>query len=183
MNIIKKEKEISKIYNEVYNSLYASLCFFSNKYTNNLEKSKGIVQEVYIRLWNHDILSQGNDAIKAFLYISVRNKSLDYLKSKECQMKNNSTSLDIQMIASDTYFEKEVLIEEISRLVNEAIKTLPLKCREVVELSMRGHQNSHISEELGISINTVKMQKRIAYKKLRPLLKDCYVFVLALLTV
>ncbi len=163
----------------MYNALYSSLCVFSNQYLENLEKSKDIVQEVFIKMWNHEILSQDQDAIKAYLYTSVRNKSLDYLKSKEYKVK--STEVDIALLESEDYFEKEVLIEEVSRLVDQALNVLPLKCREIVELSMRGHQNNQIAEELQISINTVKSQKKIAYKKLRPLLKGCYAVFLAYL--
>ncbi|NJB82155.1 RNA polymerase sigma-70 factor [Wenyingzhuangia aestuarii] len=169
------------IYDELYNSLYGSLCVFSNKYVDNLEKSKDIVQEVFIKLWNHKILTEPEDAIKAYLYTSVRNKSLDYLKSKEYKVKTKATNVDLRLLQSETYFEKEVLIEEVSRLVDNALKTLPNKCREVVELSMKGRQNDEIAEELNISINTVKSQKKIAYKKLRPLLRGSYAALLLVL--
>ncbi|NIJ43898.1 RNA polymerase sigma-70 factor (ECF subfamily) [Wenyingzhuangia heitensis] len=168
-------------YNELYNLLYSSLCVFSNKYVNNLEKSKDIVQEVFVKLWNHKILLEKEEAIKAYLYTSVRNKSLDYLKSKEYRVKNSASNIDLTHLKSETYFEKEVLIEEVSRLVDKALQTLPDKCRGIVELSMKGHQNHEIAEELKISVNTVKSQKKIAYKKLRPLLKDSYAFLLLML--
>ncbi|MGY5352241.1 RNA polymerase sigma-70 factor [Wenyingzhuangia sp. IMCC45533] len=177
-----KERKIEKIrtiaYDEAYNSLYSSLCVFSNRYVYNIEKSKDLVQDVFIRLWNHDILEKDKEAIKAFLYIAVRNKSLDYLKSKEYKIKRDSESLDITALETDSYFEKEVFIEEMFRQVDTALATLPEKCREVVKLSMQGYPNNQISEELSISLNTVKMQKRIAYKKLRPLLKDYYLIIL-----
>ncbi len=170
------------LYKELYNTLYTSLCVFSNRYLNNLEKSKDIVQEVFIRLWKHHILLEDKEAIRAYLYVSVRNRSLDYLKSKEYKIKNNLSISDLNILDSDAYFEKEVLIEEVARLVDEAIKTLPKRCKEVVEMSMRGYQNQQISEELNISINTVKSQKKIAYHKLRPLLKNYHLYVLLILT-
>ena len=183
MGKIEQDKAMfaKNLYDELYNSLYASLCVFSNKYVNNLEKSKDIVQEVFIKIWNHKILLEEEDALKAYLYISIRNKSLDYLKSKEFKLKRKAVKIDIAVLESDDYFEKEVLIEEVSRLVDTALRTLPNKCREIVELSMKGRHNDEIAEELNISINTVKSQKKIAYKKLKPLLKDCYVFLLLFL--
>lgn len=181
MKKINYNIKINTSYSELYNSLYASLCLFANKYTGNLEKSKDLVQEVYIKVWNHKILLEKEEEVKSYLYTSVRNKCLDYLKSKEFLLKSNSKEVDLILLESDSYFEKEVLIEEVSRTVNTALKTLPEKCREIVELSMKGHQNNQIAEELSISINTVKTQKKIAYTKLRPLLKECYAPLLLLL--
>lgn len=168
-------------YSELYNSLYSSLCLFSNKYLDNLERSKDIVQDVFIKMWDHTILLEDEISIKRYLYISVRNKSLDYLKSTDYKVKNTSSNIDLTLLSSETYFEKEVLIEEVSRQVNKALNILPQKCREVVELSMKGHQNNQIAEELSISVNTVKTQKKIAYKRLRPILKNSHLPILLIL--
>ena len=69
-------------------------------------------------------------------------------------------------------------------LCEKGLKTLPTKCREVVNLSMNGYKNKQISEELDISMNTVKTQKKIAYKKLRLFLKPSLItFLIVLLRI
>ncbi|NMH89305.1 RNA polymerase sigma-70 factor [Flavivirga sp. Y03] len=168
-------------YKKLFNSFYTSLCLFSNKYTNNLEHSKDIVQEVFIKIWKDQIQFSDNDNIKAYLYTAVRNKSIDFIKSKKNKSKTSLDSESIEIITSQTYFEKQVLIEETSRLVNQAINTLPYKCKRIIHLSLKGLENKQISEELSISLNTVKTQKRIAYQKLRPLLKGACSLLITLL--
>lgn len=166
------------MYKKMFDSFYASLCVFSSKYTNNLELSKDIVQEVFIKIWNDQTLEIKEEfAVKAFLYKAVRNKSLDVIKSKEFRCKLRLETEDIKTLTSQTYFEKHVLIEETSRLVNQAINTLPYKCKRIIHLSLKGLENKQISEELSISLNTVKTQKRIAYQKLKPLLKGAYLIL------
>lgn len=86
MKLIKNNISIEN-YKKLFDTFYTSLCIFSNKYTNSLEASKDIVQEVFIKLWKEQIEFSDNDNIKAYIYIAVRNKSLDYLKSKEYKSK------------------------------------------------------------------------------------------------
>ncbi len=168
-------------YKRLFDTFYAALCVFSSKYVNNIELAKDIVQEVFIKIWKDDITFENEDNAKAFLYLAVRNKSLDLLKSKEFK---SNFKLDLEsrhILMSESYFEKQVLIEETSRLVNEAVNTLPYKCKRIIHLSLKGLENKQISEELSISLNTVKTQKRLAYQKLRPLLKRAYLLLVNVL--
>ena len=183
MNYKNENEKRLKQYNTLYNSLYTSLCLFSNKYIDNLEKAKDIVQDVFIKFWNNNITFEDKVALKSYLYVSVKNKSIDYLKSKEYKLTQRVDSLDCFELESDLYFDKEFFMEEVSSAIEKGLKTLPEKCRAIVGLSMNGFKNKQISEELGISINTVKTQKKIAYKKLRLFLKSPFVgsFIILLL--
>jgi len=166
-----------KEYKVLFDTFYTSLCLFSNKYLDDIDLSKDIVQEVFIKIWDQEIIFENEFTIKSCLYTSVRNKSLDYLRSKEYKVNRKLSIEDIKVLESDVYFEKEVLLEEYSRVVTRAIDTLPSKCKEIINLSLKGFKNEQISEELSISMNTVKTQKRIAYRKLRPLLKGYYILI------
>lgn len=181
MNLKNENTKRLKDYNELYNSLYTSLCIFSNKYVNNLEKAKDIVQDVFIKFWNNKITLQDEVAVKSYLYVSVKNKSIDFLRSNEYKLTKRLDTLDFLELESDLYFEKEFFLEEVSSAIEKGIKTLPEKCREIVKLSMSGCKNKQISEELAISINTVKSQKKIAYKKLRLFLKAPFIEFLIIL--
>ena len=47
------------------------------------------------------------------------------------------------------------------------IKNLPESAQNIMMLALNGLKNNEIASELGISINTVKTQKKIAYTKLK----------------
>ncbi len=169
------------MYKGIFDTFYTSLCLFSNKYINNEELCKDVVQEVFIKVWKDQISFKDNDHLKAFLYTAVRNKSLDLLKSKEYKLRSKLEIESMSILDTEVYFEKQMITEETSRIVNIAINTLPYKCKGIIRLSLKGLGNKQISEELSISLNTVKTQKRIAYQKLRPLLKGAYFFVISFL--
>lgn len=179
LKLFKNEQNIIQNYKILYNVFYNSLCVFAYKYLNDLDMSKDVVQEVFIKLWDKQIIFQDQTKVKAYLYKAVRNKSLDFIKDKHFQIKSNLSLDDIEKMHSDSYFYKEVVIEEASIIIDKAIGTLPNKCKKIIQLSLKGLKNSQISEELEISINTVKAQKRIAYIKLRPLLKEYYILIAA----
>jgi RNA polymerase sigma-70 factor (ECF subfamily) len=164
-------------FRKYYNTFYSSLFLFANKYLDDLELSKDVVQEVFFKLLDNNKTFDKNDSIKAYLYTSVKNKCLDQLKSSEYRLKHKLTEENFKILASESTFEKELLLEEVSRTVDIALNTLPEKCKQIIKLSMKGYRNIQISEELSISINTVKTQKRIAYQKLRPILEGTFLSI------
>lgn len=167
-------------FKQIYDNLYTNLCLFSNEYVHDLDLSKDIVQDVFIKVWEKRVPYNCENTIRAFLYTSVKNKSLDYLKSKRVKMTDTLSDKKIEIVDTDSMFLKEVAVSEISSHIDKAINTLPKKCAVIVRLSISEYTNVEIAEKLNISINTVKTQKKIGYEKLRPLLKNyqlLFVFV------
>jgi len=167
-----------KEYKDVFDSLYGSLCVFSTNYVSDLEVAKDLVQDVFIKVWEDEIEFNNELAIKSYLYTSVKNKSLDFLKSKRVKITKHMPVEELDQLNKESFYLKEVIIEETSSRIEEAINTLPNKCAQIIRLSIKDLSNAEIAEHLKISVNTVKGQKKIAYKRLRPLLKN-YFFIVA----
>ena len=165
-----------KEYNNLFNLMYKPLCLFSNKYIRNLAVSKDIVQDVFIKIWEDKIEFNNENVIKSYLYISVKNKSLDYLKSKLYKSTDFLSTKNIENLETEVFFLREVVLTETSFIIENAINTLPNKCAKIIIMSLKGLTNSEIANELELSINTIKTQKKIAYKRLRPLLKKFFIF-------
>lgn len=177
-----KEYELTpEAYKAFFDALYSPLCLFANKYLNNLEASKDIVQDVFVKVWEENIRFQNEHTIKSFLYTSVRNRSLNLLKSKPQQLFETYSLPEFELLESDSFFFREVFVAETGAILDKAVSTLPYKCAQIIKLSLKDYSNAEIAEELAISINTVKTQKKIAYQKLRPLLKESLLFVLYLM--
>jgi len=166
-----------KEYKSLFDKLYTSLCLFANKYLENLEVSKDIVQDVFIKIWEDKIEFQNENNIKSYLYTSVKNKCLDYLKSKRYRSTDHLSTGEIEQLETEPFFLREVVILETSSIIENAINTLPTRCAQIIRLSIKEFSNADIADELGISINTVKAQKKIAYKRLKPLLKDYFILI------
>ncbi|WP_461532458.1 RNA polymerase sigma-70 factor [Sinomicrobium sp.] len=169
-----------KKYRDFFVEFYTPLCLFANKYLDNLELSRDLVQDVFLKIWEDKIEFRGEEHIKSFLYVSVRNKCLDHLKSKRHLTTDALDDKTIEKLEGEAYFLREVVVQEASGIVEKAINTLPEQCARVVRLSLQSLTNAEIAEEMGVSINTVKTQKKIAYKRLRPLLDKYYILLLSI---
>lgn len=154
-------------YRALFDTLYPPLCLFAKKYLGDIESSKDAVQEVFIKIWEQKILYINFSAMKSLLYKSVRNKCLDILKSKNHKMKSQSSDIDEAILMTDDFYLTQLTLVETYSHLETAIKKLPLKSQRIIRLGLNAYSNQEIADELCITKNTVKSQKRIAYDKIR----------------
>ena len=138
---------------------------------NDIETARDVVQQVYYKMWENRQSLNIELSVKAYLFKSVYNYSLNTL----AHQKNIQQYEQKQM--TDFYFSEVVQTPEaemalwqsdIEKALKEAIDTLPEKCREVFLLSkIEGLKNREIAEKLGISEKTVERHITIAISKLR----------------
>jgi RNA polymerase sigma-70 factor (ECF subfamily) len=162
-------------YRVIFEMLYAVMCSFAKKFVNNYDDAEDITQEIFIELWNQRKKFESIDQIKAFLYVSIKNKCLNFNKHLNIREKYAKTVLT----DNEQLFEEYVIEKEVALKLNNAINDFPEQRKQVIILSMQGLKNNEIAEDMQISINTVKLQKKIAYKQLREKLKSSlYIFFL-----
>lgn len=149
----------------VFDSLYSGLCLFTNRYTNNLPSAEDIAQECFVVLWNHRDTMMSVQHIKSFLYLTARNNALDYLRHEK--IRNNYQEATIQELETSENFIHFVIEEEVEQILLKTEENLPHQCRQIFVLAMQGMDNEEIASRLNISVNTVKTQKKIAYRKLK----------------
>ncbi|GAA3622264.1 RNA polymerase sigma-70 factor [Flavivirga jejuensis] len=156
-----------KEFENIFNRLYDSLCLFANKYVNDLNLSEDIVQNVFIKVWEDKVFFHDKDKIVGFLYTAVKNKSLDFLRSKYAKYVKAYSLEDLETLQTENYFISEAIILETSDIIERTIKSLPNKCAEVMRLSIENYANKEIAKKMNISVYTVKEYKKIAYQELR----------------
>ena len=96
-------------------------------------------------------------------------------------MESGTRSTDISSLkelASESFLKKNVINLETFQFVRNAVDSLPDRQREIVELTMKGLKNPEIATQLDISAHTVHSAKKVAYRKLRAILKDNYYLLL-----
>ena len=137
---------------------------FALKIVNDAELAEDLVANTFANIWQK--MSEGLeiDNFKAYLYQSVRNECLSYIRNKK-----ETISLENIPEVDETTIDTS----ERDAKIWKAIDELPEKCREVFLLSKRdGLSNEEIAEEMGISIKTVKNQMTKAFSRLRDALSS-----------
>lgn len=165
-------------YKIIFDTYYKRLYLFSLKYVEDQYAAEEIAENVFLILWQkkNEIDKIGN--LKSYLYAMARNASLDYLKKEK-----QSVTLDLEKHDSADLMDQYIIEEETHAILYQALASLPPKCRKVFELScLEGVKYKDISEELQISINTVKSQRARAIELLKEHLKDYPLFQILLAT-
>ena len=144
----------------IIQSYFPLLCGFAERYLPDTSLAEDIVQETFIKLWQHDTRFESLNGLKSFLFTLTKNGCLNLQRSRGREGLRNAQFLEISEDEQpDSYYD------EISRLnsiaaINEGIQQLPGKMREIFLLSYQeGLSNQEIARKLNISEKTVRNQK------------------------
>lgn len=146
------------------NRYYTQLCVYSVQYTDSLETSEDIVQDFFVSMWEKKLHLSIRDNLKSFLFTSVRNASIDYLR------KNHPyTFVEIEESTYITDYEiDEADLEKQRRYLKYYMQQLsPQEYRVLIDIVVHNKKYKEVAEEMGISINSVKTYLSRALKYLR----------------
>ena len=166
----------------LYDNFYKALVSYSLQITSSLSVSEDLVQEVFSRLWEKKIVFSNMLVLKTYLYNSVRNLSVSYLRHKNVEVTHSQNVAAAEEYHLDAAGEEEFFTEEVYRQLFAMIDQLPPRQREIFLMCMEGKKNKDIAAALEISVETVKTQKKRAIKYLKKNLGDKAFMLLVLLS-
>lgn len=158
---------------EIFRLYYRPLCLYALHYLHSTDDAEDVVQDCVTEFLERIDRGFEVDNVRSYLFMMVRNRSLDSLKLATCIDTNHTADEFVELIDESEY-EEASFIE--ARLWT-AIDSLPEKCREIFLLCKRdGLKYEEIAEELGVSINTVKNQVSKALQTLKNGCHKIYMF-------
>lgn len=153
-------------FHKLYNEYYSGLVDFAHKLTGNRPEAEDITLQTFAKLYEQPPQLASLVHLRRWLFLTVRNASLNYLKkSRNAQVHEP----DVR----DTYYQHASLDavmteDELIRRLYAAILELPEQRRRIFILTyLEGYKAREIAAMLGISENTVNTQKRRALVGLR----------------
>jgi RNA polymerase sigma-70 factor, ECF subfamily len=147
------------------------LSVLAYSYIRDLEASKDIVQNVFIKCYTHLDTFEGRSSIKTWLYRITINQCKDYLRSHYLKriflfghVKEEATRQSPETITMQKLAEEQVI---------NHMMTLSKKYREVLVLwFIHSLEVREIAEVLNIPAETVKTRIRRGKNLLKPILKE-----------
>lgn len=160
----------------IFRRWYEPLCRYAGRLADgDMDEAEDLVQQTFVKLWEHRTRIDVSWSLKAYLYKTVHNASLNRLRSLKVQSKYvdfTAQQPDNMMTQPDDTSPE--LIERFRR----AMDALPPQCRHIFELSrFESLKYREIADQLGISIKTVETQMGKALRMLRLQLVDYLVIV------
>jgi len=157
----KREFEI------LFREHFKELAGFANKYVGNVDVAKGIVHEVFMRLWEKREKIDTNQSVKSYLYTGVYNRSLNYIRDNK-KFDKSAEQGQIPEQKDNWDISNEMEAAEIQAKIDRTLSDLPEKCRRIFEMSRYEElKYKEIAEKLNISVKTVETQMSKALKALR----------------
>ncbi len=154
----------------VFDTYYKSICLFIRKYIPDPDQSEDVAQDVFISIWEKKLQFANMRALKAYLYQTARNRSINILEHDK--VKKGYRDKAIRAHKKEDFFSINYIETETQRLLLKALDNLPPRACEIIYLQLEGLKNNEIAEKLEISVYTVKNHKAVAYKFLKEKLKD-----------
>ena len=133
-----------------------------------------IVQQVFYKIWERKENFKVHTSVKAFLYKSVYNECLNYLKHQKHKVDHQNHVLYANRSGvSDESAAFRVELGELETSLHKAMNELPEQCRTIFYMSRFDElKYREIATQLGLSIKTVEAQMGKALKAMRKKLAD-----------
>lgn len=154
----------------LYLDFYLCLVAFAKDLVKRQDVAEDIVQELFVGLLSKDLTFPTEAALRSYLFVSVKNRSFDYLKHQEIEERYVNASFTSDSPLYDEW--ENNFDEELMNLLFAEIDRLPERCRKIFLLSLDGLSNEEIAVRCHISVETVKTQKKRAKKIIKEHLVD-----------
>ena len=172
--------DVFSTFDKVYQKYREPFIKLAISYVGDRSIAEDFVTDSFVAYWENRGKLPADTNIPAYILVSLKNKCLTHLthlrKRQEVidNIKNQyQWELDFKITSLEACNPQEIFSKEAHRLVNDAIRSLPEKTREIFLLSrMESLTNREISERLDISIKTVEFHVSKALKVLRIALND-----------
>jgi RNA polymerase sigma-70 factor (family 1) len=177
IDIIQLQRNVAidrdqKSYQQLFLHYYRPLIRFAITIVGSKEAAEEIYSSVFLKLWDLGNALNNIDHLTVYLYISVKNASLNYLAKYHRVRTVDIDSVNLDFLQGSHCPEDSLLQAELHRHIGKAIKALPAKCQLVYKLIKEdGFSYKQVAEILDISVNTVEGHMTAALKKLAVSLK------------
>lgn len=158
----------AKEFEQFYRKHVAALVNFATYRIQSQQDAVEIVNDVFMAIWNKQPPLVLEDTLKSYLYTSVKNRCINFLKKKKLKLVQEEEV----RLASTYTADKALLDKEQNKRLEQIMNHLPPKCRQVFAMSrIEELSYKEIANLMDISTKTVEGQMSKALKIFREKLR------------
>ncbi|MBS1566088.1 MAG: RNA polymerase sigma-70 factor [Bacteroidetes bacterium] len=136
-------------------------------FTRSSETTEDLVQEIFVKVWEHRERLAALQSFKAYLFRIAKNDLIDYVRHQQVKHKVLQ-NIERQAAVAHTDTEQQVVYADYYNMAREAIDRLPEKRKLIFRLSTEeGLSYDEIASRLDISKSVVKKQLYAAFDFVR----------------
>lgn len=168
-NVFQNEDQHS--FEKLFTLFYQRLLNYCMYYIKHKESAEEVVSDIFVNLWmkRKDLGHIKN--LKTYLFISVKNQSLNHIKQFSNYRVTYLEDGDVHALVNTNDPEKEMEMRELLFKMDQAVNSLPPQCKIIFNLiKEEGLKYKEVAEILSLSPRTVETQLVRAMKKLDEIL-------------
>lgn len=168
--LIKKIQEGDiKAFETLFRKYYSPLVFYSKSITASSQAAEDILQDLFYTLWKEREKTTIFKSVKNYLYIAIRNRSLQYLqKEGRGLLYKEESRWTEEREHRETDASQNIEYQELEQLIRKIMAFMPPRRAQIFE--MHRFQNikyKEIATALTVSEKTVEAEMTKALKTLR----------------
>lgn len=168
---VRQPANRSLVFEELFKLNFNNLLRYAASMLEDVSAAEEVVQQVFCKMWEKNVVLTEIQSVNAYLYRSVHNACLNYLKRNQVRRAHHS---GIRYAAQEGVQDTDrAALKELQDKIAGSINALPEQCRTIFQMSRFEHlKYREIADKLGISEKTVENQVGKALKTLKDKLKD-----------
>ena len=164
----------AQIFKAVFNMFYPRAYTFTLKLLQDEVVSADITQEAFLYMWEKAYCFPDLLAFKSYLYSCLKNKTLNYIRDYRVEREMQELK---DVFVDEVDIDHLIIKQELKARILDEVNRLGGVKRDVILLRLEGYSYDEISEELGLSINTVKTHKKNAVRFLKERMGNLFVLL------
>lgn len=153
-----------QVFEQVFEEYSQVMFFTAMGLVGDKEVAENAVQDTFLYLWEHRKRLDENGSLVGFLHIRLKHYALNYLRHEKIKVANQEGIIRELEFLNEDEEDFAPLLEEIRC----QIEVLPENCRKIFVMAVvEGMSYVDTARALDVSVNTVKSQVKIAYRKIK----------------
>lgn len=146
---------------------YSSLCYYAEGIVGDRQEAEDIAVDTFLKFLNRKEHFHHPTAVRAFLFTTVKNAAIDFLRKEERHGKAHR-ELYNEGGEMEQLTEEKMLAAKVLQAIYEEVERLPPQCRIIFHsLFFEEKTTAQVAAEMGLSTQTVLNQKSKAIRHLQ----------------
>lgn len=175
-----KNNQDIQTFNYLFTNYRGRFIHFAKTYVEDDMLAEDIATESLIYYWENRKALDAHSNVLAYILTVVKHKCLDHLRQLHTleeyiayQQHHETRKLNLRIATLNACNPERIFSDEIQKLVDKALASLPKQTRDIFIRSRYENQNhKEIAEALGISAKAIEFHITKALKVLRVALQD-----------
>lgn len=171
--LIPDQELVDKLHNndidafdQIFKRYSDRLYGFTFKYLKSKEETEGVIQDVFLKIWENRNKIKKETSLKSYLFTITYHKMCRIFRSRQLKLKYVETINGKQSTVVDS--EEQIEYSTVLEMVDNFIGKLPQKQKTIfIKSRKEGKSTREIAEEMNLSAGTINNNISLALKFLR----------------